>query len=459
MLLPVASGYRQLLGIFMNENQWFSDEKVIQKSKKSYAHFDLRTNLLKARKYISNPNKIKHHGFYPFIKYVMKYDRFHKVDGKLRFDPKERTICYSAHIDRCIYQYYGALLNERYNLRLKSDGINNVPVAYRTDLHYNNIDIFRQVMDFIRKYPSCYVMIGDFTDFFGRIDHQYLKKQLCNLLEVSKLNPDYYAVFKSITQYSTWDLDDILELNNLKDTRKNRRKLNSKSRVLPVSVFKANRNHIERNNSGKGIPQGSAISACLANIYMLEIDKKISDFVKMHGGIYRRYSDDFIIILPTKQKTQEYLECIIEFFNKYHDKGLLELQPDKTQVFKLDGQNNLDNIGHLFKPKLNEVNKNINFLGFSFDGNFVRLRGKTISKYNYRRKHKAKGIAHQYTKNKGFKGSDKLYMMYSKRGIYGKGNFLTYAQRAKKEFPNDPIDTPIKNNMVKIRRMLKKFKT
>jgi len=30
MLLPVASGYRQLLGYFMDEDKWFSDEKVIQ---------------------------------------------------------------------------------------------------------------------------------------------------------------------------------------------------------------------------------------------------------------------------------------------------------------------------------------------------------------------------------------------------------------------------------------------
>ena len=66
----------------MDENKWFSDENVIQKSKKAYAHFDLRTNVVKARKYITNPDKIKHHGFYPFIKYVMRYDRFHKVNGR-----------------------------------------------------------------------------------------------------------------------------------------------------------------------------------------------------------------------------------------------------------------------------------------------------------------------------------------------------------------------------------------
>lgn len=41
----------------MDEDKWFSDEKVIQKSKKAYAHFDLRTNVVKARKYITGTVK------------------------------------------------------------------------------------------------------------------------------------------------------------------------------------------------------------------------------------------------------------------------------------------------------------------------------------------------------------------------------------------------------------------
>lgn len=181
-------------------------------------------------------------------------------------------------------------------------------------MHCNNIDIFKQAVDFIKKHQPCYIMIGDFTDFFGKIDHQYLKKRLCDLLGVKRLDTDYYAVFKSITKYSTWDL---------KDTRVNRKKLNSKNRILPLSVFKANHSHIRRHNSNQGIPQGSSISACFANIYMFEIDKEINDLVKTYGGIYRRYSDDFIIILPTREDTQRNMERIIQLFNNYHDKGLL----------------------------------------------------------------------------------------------------------------------------------------
>jgi len=196
----------------MDKDTWFNNKKIIQKSKKSYAHFDLRTNITKVRNYITQPEKIAHHGFYPFIKYKLVYKKFSKEKGKEYV--KERIICYAAHIDRCIYQYYSALLNEKYNLRLKQEGINLIPVAYRTNLHCNNIEIFHNIVKFIKNQSSCYIMIGDSTDFFDKIDHLYLKKQLCNLLEVNTLTQDYYAIFKSVTQYNSWELKDILNLNH-----------------------------------------------------------------------------------------------------------------------------------------------------------------------------------------------------------------------------------------------------
>ena len=39
--------------------------------------------------------------------------------------------------------------------------------------------------------------------------------------------------------------------------------------------------------------------------------------------------------------------------------------------------------------------------------------------------HKAKGVAHQYYRNRYYKGADKLYQLYSPNGQYGKGNYFT----------------------------------
>jgi hypothetical protein len=47
-----------------------------------------------------------------------------------------------------------------------------------------------------------------------------------------------------------------------------------------------------------GIPQGSPISDLLANIYLVDFDCEIQSLVSSVGGVYRRYSDDILIILP-----------------------------------------------------------------------------------------------------------------------------------------------------------------
>lgn len=45
-----------------------------------------------------------------------------------------------------------------------------------------------------------------------------------------------------------------------------------------------------------GIPQGASISSTLANLYLINFDKKINDFISSKNGIYRRYSDDMIVV-------------------------------------------------------------------------------------------------------------------------------------------------------------------
>ena len=112
-------------------DSWLNDRKTIEKSIRPYAHFDSRTNIASVRQYISNPQKVAKHGFYPFIHYEKNMDKFKKEKGKVE---KRRDICYAAHVDRCIYQYYSHLLNELYNQITDEDGITDVAVAYRTNL-------------------------------------------------------------------------------------------------------------------------------------------------------------------------------------------------------------------------------------------------------------------------------------------------------------------------------------
>lgn len=438
----------------MTPYEWLNSESSIKKSKKLYAHFDLRTDVGRQRAYISDPSKVATHGFYPFIHYQKIMVKFNKTKGS---QEKIRDICYAAHIDRCIYQYYSFMLNELYNKRVRVDGISDVAVAYRTDLHKSNIHFSKRAFNYIRGLEKCYVMIGDFTHFFDNLDHDYLKRQWCSLLKSDCLPNDHYNVFKSVTAYSKWELTDLLALNKLDSDQDGWKKLNSQARVLTMKQYKENRSHILKNPNRYGIPQGSPISAILANVYMLTVDKLINDLVLELNGMYMRYSDDFIIILPDSSEL-----AVSKVFEQIHDflrmAPRLMLEPSKTQYFHYsDGT--LENCGKSFHDRADCSSRFINFLGFAFDGEKVSIRSKTISKYYYRMRRKAKNIvkAGGYTSTGKHISCENLYRRYSERGANGKiGNFLTYVSRAEKEYGSDEaITRDTKRHMQKIRKVLK----
>ena len=434
----------------MTVEQWLKDEKTIKKSKKGYAHFDYRTDMTQQKDYVTNPDMVRKHGFYPFIHYEKKMDKF---TGK-EIKEKSRDICYAAHIDRCIYQYYTFLLNELYNERVLKDEINDVAVAYRTNLHVNNIHLAKRAFDFIRAHDPCYIMIGDFKHFFDNLDHKYLKKQWCSLLGVTVLPDDHFAVFKNITKYSKWELEDLLQINHLEDNRRGRKELNRMAKVLTTEQFQKYRSHIMKNPNPFGIPQGSPISALLANVYMLDIDRKVKNIVETMDGLYMRYSDDFIVIIPgnIEKTAADVFEKIVDLINSTPG---LKLEPEKTQYFSYTNKDTV-NSGERFHENADCKNRLIHYLGFSFDGKTVSVRAKAVTKYYYRMHRKARTIV----RNNGISPNGKhiscvnLYNNYSERG---KWSFPSYVHRAEKVFgEGESLDRDIRRHMQKIRMELNK---
>ncbi len=439
---------------------WRTSETAIHKSQRYYAHFDYRTDLAKCWDRISDPQGIARHGFYPFIHYQKDMSKYSARKGGIK--EKYRDICYAAHVDRCIFQLYNFLLNEHYNEECAVLGIQDVAVAYRTNMNrQNNIDFAKKAIQFVRDSRDCYVMIGDFTKFFDNLDHPYLKKQWCSLLHVDRLPPDHYTVFKNITRYSYFELTDLLAIHGLEDNGKGRRELNAMKRVLPTEELKQNVFRLHKNKE-RGIPQGSPMSGVLANVYMLEVDKVIHDYVAGHHGLYMRYSDDFIVVLPRMEESEAIgaLRQISELFNSPEHPGL-ELQPGKTQYYHFYNQG-IENCGKRIHQDADDSNRYLNFLGFTFDGEKVSLRDKTVSKYYQRMRRKAKTIAKSggYTKYRNHISKKNLYMKYSVRGATSEqGNFLTYvnhAQEPKRFGEGERIGIVSERNMQKIRSFLKK---
>lgn len=434
------------------------------KESKTYLHFDNKKNSTckKIVNYIKNPKKIEQHSFYPFLHSQIIFKKFNKDNPK---EPKLkiREINYSAHIDRLIFSYYSQILNSYYNNYVLKIGVNGNIIAYRDNLKKNNIHFSKETFDDIRNYNSCFILIGDFTNFFDNLEHNYLKKQICKILNVEKLKEDWYTIFKNITRFSYCELEEIKLFN-----KKENKEIN-KFRMLSPEFFRKLRKNKEieiKKNIEKGIPQGSAISAVLANVYMNEFDYKIKTYINEIGGKYYRYSDDFIVICPLEinKSVDDIKKQIKNIVNQIPN---LELQEQKTKCFfyfdnkitNLSKTNMKEIVEHKkycvidkkIVPLLEKKDKEkdfLNFLGFSFDGEEVRIRDKTISKYYYRMYRKIKYI----NKNKRVSkygnviSCKELYENYSikrrssteEKNLKRKnGNFITYVERAEKIFGKD----------------------
>ena len=450
---------------------------------KNYAHFDSKKSYKTCLKYIKNKDCICKHGFYLFIHFQMrmkKHEFDHENNTVHRKDDKVRDIYYSAHMDRYIYEYYGAKLNYLYDKMAEKLGINEVAIAYRDNLKGKcNIHFAKEVIDFISNQKEAYIYIADFTSFFENLDHIFLKEKLCNVYGEDRLTDDQYAVFKSITNYVYINKEDILkELKMGKNKFKKQDIIFKKPKEFREFKKKGYLHKHKDESPDKGIPQGSAISSVYANVYMIDCDKEINDYVKLYNGIYRRYCDDIIIIIPkddTNINFNEFLEKITKIFQKTKN---LNIKKEKTNtyiytnkcIFNYEEYNLYGNEN--IKPKV------MNYLGFSFDGKIVKIRDRSLSKF-YKKMYRKINIANFYTDKYGRNVFRKrLYKYYSHLGnvryvdmilkdgerkkVRFRGGFLRYADKAHKIFSESDnyisyIDNQIKRHWIKIYKGLNKI--
>lgn len=401
---------------------------------RGYTHFDKKKHHEAYESLVRNPEWVAHHGFYPFIRYEVNMDKYTcDEDGNKYIKSKHRDISYAAHVDRFIYQYYGKILNDEYNTYAKSHGIDSVATAYRNCKRGKcNIHFAKEAFETIVKSGSCYVFIGDFSDFFGGLDHRYLKEKLRQVKNCETLAPDDYAIYKNLTKYSIVERRDIEKVKNSKI--KDLKDLDKFFTTSEFQDFKTK--HLDPNKKNHGIPQGATMSCVYANIYMMDFDEKINNFVSALNGIYRRYCDDFIIIVPMKNSScREQMQNVIDdfIFQAKDEIPGLSLNASKTEHFFFN-EGKIENLSGRCES--------INYLGFSFDGKQVQIRDKSLFKFYTRAYKKIKRIQDirleelKYNPEKAeqnyIAGKKAIYQTYTHLGAEsnGYGNFLTYAYKA-----------------------------
>lgn len=471
--------------------------------------------------YIKNPENITKHSFLPFIHKTSKVRKFRKkyssetgvleftiVDGKKHTrhkSNKPRELYYASHLDTLVFSYYSEELSKKYEEFIKKYNLDDVVTAYRTvpinKLYPNsgnksNIDFANDVFQIIENYPSnTFVAIAfDIKGFFDNLNHKILRDNWKMILDKPKLPPDHFNVFKNITRFSYIDIVDIFKafqtkifvqkklsdnkLGSIKRKRVSRIKYlknqNAIAFCTPKEFLNIKFQLIKKEIKNFGIPQGSAISSTLANIYMLDFDKAVNDYLTSINGIYKRYSDDMVIICKEENKDE-----VIELFKTEIDKINLEIQETKNQIFHFKRESDKLICGQEFTSCIN-WNKNLIYLGFEFDGANIRVKSASISNYYRKMKRKVRS-SKNYAKNRfsknhnelfkanilkrfSYKGSDRRrkYLWNEKKKHfqvshhYIWGNFLAYTKKAAEKMINKKINQQTKKHWNKLNNLLKK---
>ena len=431
--------YRSLVSKLLGEDM----SRNVYKDK-YYTHFDVKKEHKDYQKRVENIDWVGHHGFYPFIHFSMNFNKYTKDStGSKHIKHKERDIYYSAHIDRYIYEFYGNRLNNKYNDYLKKYGINRVSTAYRNCTPGKcNIHFAKEVFEFIVSCESAYIFVGDFSKFFDKLQHKYLKEKIKTVIGSESLDAADYAIFKNLTKFSYIEAEDIE-----KEKGKLRRDMRELDKYYETEEFQeVKKKYLNVNSETYQIPQGSSISAVYANVYMVDFDKKISDFITSRHGMYRRYCDDIIMVIPMSQENLVNGEDkkISEFVYAVRDEiPNLDLNPDKTEHFFYSNE---------VVEKLIGESSLINYLGFTFDGKTVRIRDKSLFKYYCRAYKKIKKVVEEKDEKAFNAGKKAIYQSYTHLGV-GKnprehGNFITYAYKADKIFSqSDVLKCEIRNQV------------
>ncbi len=384
---------------------------------RGYPHLTRRINIEDCKKwffkYANTPKAIAKHAFMPLLYKTIVQRRYKKTKNEFgiqlrshcKFDKhknkwiknaKKRPIHFATHCDAHIYSRYSNLLANNYERNLKQNlEFSACITAYRKletpeGLGKNNIHFAKEVFDFIKNKGECVALAFDIESFFNSLDHKLLKKAWAGILNCDTLPKDHYNIFKSVTNFSYINLQDLRLPNGGFDEKRlaqNRRNgvhaffLNSNELRKDIDSGKLNvykNQYQDKSNKGqiRGIPQGLPISSILANLYLLRFDKMLFQKVMVeNGGLYRRYSDDIIVVcnIRSVNEIKTFIESEIKKFK-------LEIAISKTDqaIFKL--KPNMIGEKRLFSDKP------ITYLGWTFDGTSVRIKSASLSKFHRRMK-------------------------------------------------------------------------
>lgn len=440
---------------------------------RQYIHLDFSLNREAAERLATNPANVAIHPFHPFIFSAQTTQKIVKApDGTLTTrPPKNRIIAYAGHADSHIFGHYSDILSERYEAVVRERGLHACVTAFRKLNGRRNIHYANEVFEFIRQSGSCAALALDVSDFFGSLNHRHLKTAWASMIQQPRLPADHFAVFKAITRYCQVERDALfnaihIPVNNSRSTGNHRLPHldRNRNRTIPDNtnrlcssdrfrIWVRERGLLQINTSDKGIPQGSPISAILSNLYMLEMDTALNAFATSNGGLYRRYCDDILLVVPTTELRNQAQQLIETWLRDLS----LQFNPSKTEQIDFPAERPI-------------TGKPLQYLGFTFDGLHKRIRPGSVARYY--RKMRRGVLRAKYQRERAVEKADreaqsslkkkKLYRLYSYLGKrLGKNkeerrNFLTYAFDAARIMNDAGIKKQVKRHWRRLQEEIAK---
>lgn len=331
---------------------------------RSYPHIDAPVGKSFAKQAI-DPTFVARHAFSPLIHYEKVEKRYKKTgessDPKRReITEKRRSIRFASHRDACILAYYSWQLVQKLDHFYATNGLDEHVIAYRK-LGKANYDFASEALEFAKAHSPVVMLASDITGFFDNLDHGLVKARLKELLGVSELPADWYRVYRAVTRYHSIELTD-LEAHPVFGERLKRRVPRP---IATIAEIKDSGIVISPNPTpGKGIPQGTPISAVLSNLYMIDFDRAVRDACSRIGAFYRRYSDDILVICAPGHAAGVEAEL-----GRFIAAERLEISPSKTERTLFD----------MADPHRRR-GKSAQYLGFNLTETGPSIRESSLSK-------------------------------------------------------------------------------
>ncbi|WP_411820393.1 reverse transcriptase domain-containing protein [Hyphococcus formosus] len=443
-----------------NNNLSFSKKDV-----KNYPHFDAPISLNNIEALVTDRRRVAENSFYPFLLYYETWQPYRtKIAEGDKPNKKTRPIRYAARRDAYILAYYRRELSDRYEKKLETMGLSDCPIAYRKIQNEwgqgkCNIDFAKEAFDAIDTMGNCVAIALDIQSYFESLDHRKIKSLWCELLGVSSLPPDHYAIFKYITKYHYCDQKEVYRrLGYITKNEQGQEEYKVSYRDMPKQICSPDDfrrkicgrdsqypSLIQKNWKNYGIPQGSPISDLIANFYLIHFDKAMSELANQVSGIYMRYSDDILFLAPNEpDKIEEILDFTRKEITKHGDQ--LKIKDKKTCVVEFKQCST----GLTYKHKKGPHGaRGFEYLGFRYDGKNVYIREATISRL-YRkvsiaakREAKRQLVLQPTADPKTILGKIDFHLLYERftkvrrtklTSDYRTWTFYTYAKRARSIF-------------------------